>query len=101
MRPEKRRRAAGHQPWRAACTSSPDGYLGQLGFRTGDKVIGIDGTEFADMFQLRAAFAGAMGKEEAVLTVERGGGRLEITINPRRMMERSDEMGGELEPASR
>jgi type II secretory pathway component PulC len=84
----------------AVSVDDPEGYLARAGFRTGDLVVGINGTAFTDMLQMQGVFMSAMGKEEARLTVLRGGAELELTINPQKIM-KQDNLGGEFEPSSR
>jgi hypothetical protein len=79
----------------------PEGELAKAGFQTADIIIGVNGTQFKDMFQLQSAFMGAMSKGPATLLVSRGGRELELKLDLRKMMEDRGGMGGELEPTSR
>jgi len=79
--------------------TDPSGYLATAGFLDGDRIIGLDGTEFESMAQMQTLLATVMGKEEARLLVLRGGGTLEIVIDPRKMM--SGDFGGDMDPSVR
>ena len=85
----------------AVTVEDPEGFLAQAGFQTGDVIVGIDGKQFDDMFQLQAAFAGSMAKEEVTMTVVRGGREVTIKMNFKKVMEQQGKMGGDFEPTSR
>jgi membrane-associated protease RseP (regulator of RpoE activity) len=76
------------------------GELAAAGFLDGDRIIGMDGTEFENMMQMQTLLMAAMGKEEVRFLVQRGGGTLEIGMSPKKMMEHG-KLGGELEPGTR
>ena len=59
----------------------------------------MDGIEFTDMMQMQSLFGPAMAKEKTTFTVIRGGGRIDISMNLREVMQGND--GGSLEPVSR
>lgn len=77
-----------------------DGKLAELGFEDGDLLVGVDGVEFETSQQLQMAVMQAIGKKEAKFTVERGRRRVELTIDPRGLMD-PRKLGGRFEPASR
>ncbi len=80
--------------------TDPAGYLGRSGFRDGDLIIALEGTEFEGTRQIQLLFATNESKEQCTFTVLRGGERLEISANMRKL--RPDaELGGDLEPATR
>ncbi len=76
-----------------------EGYLSRAGFHDGDLIVGIAGKDIENLAQLQAAML--MNAERVSVTVRRGGGTVELTIEPRKMMENEKGMGGELEPTSR
>ena len=77
-----------------------EGKLGQLGFEDGDLLVAIDGSEFASSQELQVALMQVIPKKEARFTVERGRRRVELTIDPRGMLD-ARKLGGTFEPASR
>ena len=58
--------------------TDPGGVFAQSGLRDGDLIVAIDGTELTDSRQMQALGTLAMKKNEAVLTVSRGGKRFEV-----------------------
>lgn len=79
---------------------NPEGSLARAGFQSGDLVVGFDQVEFESMLQMRAAFAASMSRKSASFTVLRGDRRVEIPVEPRKLMGGGDQ-GGSMEPASR
>ncbi|MCI0339992.1 MAG: hypothetical protein L0216_02380 [Planctomycetales bacterium] len=84
--------------------SDESGYLAQIGFQNGDKVTGMDGTEFRDRAHMVSLVMAATGKPEVKLAVLRGEKRLEIGASPEKLLrglmdERS--LGGRMYPTSR
>lgn len=77
-----------------------NGYLAQSGFQSGDFVIGLDGKEFKNIMEFQMAFMAAMQKESVKMLVLRGNSRLDITMNPKKLMAREN-MGGDFEPTAR
>ncbi len=79
-----------------------EGLLTQVGFQDGDLIIGIDGKEIENLAQIQAAmFTSA---ERVTLMVQRGGKTVELSVEPRKMIEAGNSgkgMGGEIEPTSR
>jgi membrane-associated protease RseP (regulator of RpoE activity) len=79
-----------------------DGVLAQAGFRNGDMIIGVDGKEIENLAQIQMAmFANA---ERVTLTVLRDGRKVELPVEPRKLMEAGNSgkgMGGEIEPTAR
>jgi len=59
------------------------------------------GTEFESGAQMQAALMGAFAREEAQVTVLRGGRRVVLTVRGRVLQERAGRQGGRLEPVSR
>ncbi|HAK95803.1 MAG TPA: hypothetical protein DCM87_12610 [Planctomycetes bacterium] len=76
-----------------------EGYLSRAGFQDGDLIVGIAGKDIENLAQLQAAML--MNTERVSVTVQRGSGTVELTIEPRKMMENEKGMGGELEPTTR
>jgi hypothetical protein len=60
------------------------GYVRDLGLKTGDLVVAIDGVEFKDKKGMDAALAGAMTRESAKITIQRDGVRFDVTADPRK-----------------
>ena len=80
----------------------PAGNLVAAGFRNGDLIIGIDGTEFETAMQARSALMAAMSKDASKLTILRGGARHTLSVDFKKLMESGwNKMGGKLDPASR
>ena len=68
-------------------------YMATAGFQTGDLIIGADGVEFKDRFQMWAVFRAAWGKEKAKFTVSRGGAEFEIEVEGLKNLERAEKSG--------
>jgi hypothetical protein len=79
----------------------PGGYLAKIGFQSGDLVIGIDGMEFKNVQHLQALAFGSMSKEAVKMDVRRGGAKLSLTVDPKKLFGDPRGMGGEFEPSSR
>ncbi len=77
-----------------------DGKLYEFGLRSRDLVIAVDGKEFTSAVELQMAVMQVMAKKEVVFTVLRGNDRLELTFDPRQLMDQG-KLGGRLEPTSR
>jgi hypothetical protein len=60
--------------------TDPAGSLGTLGLRSGDKVVGFDGEAFKSTSHMRGLLSGASDGSHT-LTVMRGGGRLELSLD--------------------
>jgi hypothetical protein len=71
------------------------GYLAELGLKTGDVVVAVDGVEFKDQFAMAAALAGAKSRESARLSVVRGERPFDVAADGRRLAEVE---GGAFEP---
>jgi len=69
------------------------GHLQEAGLRNGDVVVAIDGSELESKLQADACLALARTHDTAKLTVLRGGRRLEIAVDPKRLDD-----GGALAP---
>ncbi len=59
-------------------------YLVEIGMRTGDLVVAIDGAEFKDKLTMEAAMAVARTKPLATFTIERDGTRVEVPTDANR-----------------
>ncbi|MGQ0612202.1 MAG: hypothetical protein ACT4PV_00415 [Planctomycetaceae bacterium] len=77
------------------------GALAEQGLRDGDLIVAAGGTEFESGMQMQLALMGALGKDEATLTVLRGGRRIDVTLRGKALMARADAMGGRLDPVAR
>lgn len=74
---------------------SKTGYLAAAGLQAGDMIIGVDGEEFANEDALRALRGAAADGAEKTLIVVRGGQRLAIAVDPKKLRD-SKELGGYL-----
>ena len=63
------------------------GYLAELGLRTGDLVISIDGAEFRDRATLDAAMAVSKTRETSKFTILRDGATFDVTADGKRFEE--------------
>ena len=61
-----------------------NGYLHELGLRTGDLVVAIDGVELTNRLTMDAAMATAKTRDTARFTVERAGRRFDVTADVER-----------------
>ena len=78
------------------------GLLARQGLADGDMIIGVDGEEFTDGFALQAAMMRGMSAETITLMVLRGSRRVEVAVEPKKMMMMEDgDMGGDIEPSTR
>ena len=60
------------------------GYLHEMGLRTGDLVVAIDGAEFKDRLAMDAALAMAKTRETTTFTIQRDGQRFDLSGDARR-----------------
>jgi hypothetical protein len=58
------------------------GTMARAGLRTGDLIVGLDGTLFENLSKARALFTLAKDRERCVLTILRGGRRHQLTVRP-------------------
>ena len=72
-----------------------EGYFREIGLRSGDLVVRIEGAELRDKDSMTKAMAAAMVRGTALLTIQRGASTFEVTVDVRKFME--DE-GSDLEP---
>ncbi len=77
-----------------------DGTLATHGFEDGDLLVAVDGVELVSTQQLQIALMQAIAKKEVVFVVERGRARVELTLNPRELLD-SKKLGGSFEPTTR
>jgi hypothetical protein len=63
------------------------GYLAELGLKTGDLVVSIDGTEFKDKLGMDAALATAKTRESSKFGILRSGRQFEVAADGRRFEE--------------
>lgn len=75
-------------------------YLKTAGFADGDLIVGFDGVEFADAATMNAAFSTLIAKKYATAIVMRGTQRLEIRVEPARLMDPA-QVGGNWWPTVR
>lgn len=79
-----------------------DGPLAKAGFRDGDIIVNVDGKELKDLGEnMGMAMMSLMGSRECPLIVERGGRRVELTINGRQLQRsgrRGSGIGGDVNP---
>ena len=80
--------------------SDPAGYLARASFRTGDLIVGMEGTAFQDQTQMEGLLRAAMIKEEITVRVLREGREIELPFDPR-LQRNQKELGGSLWPSSR
>ena len=74
---------------RARVTDS-DGAIAQAGFMDGDLVIGVDGEEFTEQKRMYALWSLARTSKNTTVTVLRGGKRITITADLRKMIGRTE-----------
>ena len=58
----------------------PTSPAGQIGFRSGDRLIAVNGLRLAGNDDLRRAIVDLRGRRRAIVVVQRGGGRYHVTI---------------------
>ncbi len=58
----------------------PDSPAGQIGFRSGDRLIAVNGRPLGGNDDLRRAIVELRGRRRAVVVVQRGAGRYHVTI---------------------
>lgn len=58
----------------------PDSPAGQIGFRSGDRLIAVNGRRLGGNDDLRRAIVELRGRRRAVVVVQRGAGRYHVTI---------------------
>ncbi len=77
-----------------------DGSYGDLGLRDGDLVIGVDGVELDNSYAIQAKLVEAKARDTITLLLQRGGSRVELTVDPRKL---ADERfrGGSMVPTRR
>ncbi len=63
--------------------TDPSGLLAGAGFRSGDRIVAIDGKEFGSADELEALRAAAVLRPAVEVRVERGGSTVALTIEPR------------------
>lgn len=63
------------------------GYLRDLGLRTGDLVVAVDGFEFKDRFTMDVALLASKARESSTFTILREGQRFDVTAEGRRVEE--------------
>ena len=79
----------------------PSSAMARAGLQTGDLVIGIDNMEFRNAMHIQALLFGAMAKSRVTLIVLRKGARMEIPVEPARLMSLDGPIGGDFTPTSR
>ena len=72
----------------------PKGRLALAGFRTGDRIVAIDGETFSDRKSVEARLAAARPRDRATLTVMRGDKELQIEYDVKELEGR---VGGKVE----
>ncbi len=77
-----------------------DGPWGKAGLKDGDLIVAIDGKDLESADGLQRGYAVLVAVEEATVTVLRGGSRIDLTVNGRRLLTEDIE-GGYLEWATR
>jgi hypothetical protein len=75
-------------------------YLKAAGFQNGDMIIGFDGVEFADENVMHSSFSTLIAKKSAKAIVLRGKQRLEIAIEPAKLLDPT-QVGGTWWPTTR
>ena len=85
----------------AVTVTDPKGFLAASGFRSGDLVVAIDGASFRGTEQMQAIIFEALKKDSVKMTVLRDGGRIDLVVDPKRLMGAQANLGGEFEPTSR
>jgi hypothetical protein len=80
--------------------ADPAGHLAGAGFKTGDLIVGLDGSPFVDQAQMNALLNGAAVKESARARVRRDGMEIDLPFDPR-LLHRFKELGGNMWPSSR
>lgn len=75
-------------------------YLKSAGFEGGDLIVGFDGVEFADESVMQATFSTLISKKVATAIVYRGSQRLEISVEPARLLDPT-QVGGNWWPSVR
>jgi hypothetical protein len=66
---------------------SEKGYVHDLGLKTGDLVIAIDGVEFTERASMDAALEASKSRETSKFTVLRGGQRFDVVADGKRLEE--------------
>lgn len=75
-------------------------YLKTAGFEDGDLIVGFDGVEFTDAQTMNSSFSTLIAKKTATAIVQRQTQRLEIRIEPARLLDPS-QVGGNWWPTVR
>lgn len=78
----------------------PDGFLSASGLKEGDLIVGAEGKEFENPLQMQTVLVELAKQDRATFLVEREGARMEVTLDPRKLLTHEG-LGGMLEPASR
>ena len=76
------------------------GWLARVGFRSGDRIVGVNGSMFEDLDELRFVFARAISAGSATIDVERAGATVSVPL-PDDDPPTSVDLGGSLEPGTR
>ncbi len=76
-----------------------EGYLASTGIKNGDLIIGYDQTSIEGATEINNFYQAIHRRASATLVILRGNQRLEIVVNPRKMMGRNG--GGSLYPTQR
>jgi len=77
----------------------PEKYLGSVGLKEGDLVIGLDGVEFKDDSHMRARFMEARAKESSTLLVQRGAKKFNVVVDVAKI--RGKDAGGMMRDTTR
>jgi hypothetical protein len=78
--------------------SDPEGFLARAGFRTGDRIVGMDGEEFEGEADLRLVLS---RRGEHAFLVDRDGGRITIRVSFDALRGGGLSPGGSLDPVRR
>jgi hypothetical protein len=84
----------------AVTITSPTGGYAKLGLEDGDLVVAIEGTELDGDEQMQGAFMSIFGKEAATLTLLRGGTRVDLVVDPKKLRGGTND-GGYMRPVHR
>lgn len=73
------------------------GRIEQLGLRTGDLILAVDGQDFENLTILRSQIQGSYARESTTWTISRNGARMNISFNGKRIAEAQTLSGAERE----